>query len=238
MCGRYYRRSDKQQIAEAFRLGLPTTFEILPSFNVCPQSFQPIVRLDEETGKRELAQARWGLVPFWANDPKIAYNTINAKAETLAASPAFREALKRRRCLVPLDGFYEWEPSGGKNKQPYAVSLASGGLFGVAGLWDRWKDKASGEWLDTFTVITTDPNEVMEPFHNRMPVILRPDDFQRWMDPGDDPGDPARLPVDLLRPYPAEEMKAWKVGAAVGNVRNDHSGLIAPLDEPAQYSLF
>jgi putative SOS response-associated peptidase YedK len=234
MCGRYYRRSDKQQIAEAFRLGLPTTFEILPSFNVCPQSFQPIVRLDEETGKRELAQARWGLVPFWAKDAKMAYNTINAKAETLATSPAFREALKRRRCLVPLDGFYEWEPSGGKNKQPYAVGLASGGLFGVAGLWDRWKDKASAEWLDTFTVITTDPNEVMEPFHNRMPVILRPDDFERWMEPGD----PTRLPVDLLRPYPAGEMKAWKISPAVGNVRNDHSGLIAPLDEPAQASLF
>jgi len=234
MCGRYYRRSDKQQIAEAFRLGLPTTFEILPSFNVCPQSFQPIVRLDEESGERELTQARWGLVPFWAKDPKIAYNTINAKAETLSTSPAFREALKRRRCLVPLDGFYEWEPSGGKTKQPYAVSLTSGRLFGVAGLWDRWKDKASGEWLDTFTVITTDPNEVMEPFHNRMPVILRPEDFERWMEPGD----PARLPVDLLRPYPAEEMTAWKVGAAVGNVRNDHAGLIAPLEEPAQSSLF
>jgi putative SOS response-associated peptidase YedK len=234
MCGRYYRRSDKQQIAEAFRLGLPTTFEILPSFNVCPQSFQPIVRLDKDSGERELTQARWGLVPFWAKDPKIAYNTINAKGETLANSPTFREALKRRRCLVPLDGFYEWEPRGSKTKQPYAVGLASGGPFAVAGLWDRWKDMASGEWLDTFTVITIDPNELMEPFHNRMPVILRPGDFERWIEPGD----PARLPLDLLRPYPADEMKAWKIGSGVGNVRNDHEGLIAPVDEPAQASLF
>lgn len=234
MCGRYYRRSDKQQIAEAFRLGLPTTFEILPTFNVCPQSFQPIVRLDEESGQRELMQARWGLVPFWAKDPKVAYNTINAKAETLTTSPAFREPVKRRRCLVPMDGFYEWEPTGAKTRQPYAVSVASGGLFAVAGLWDRWKNKSTGEWLDTFSVITTDPNELMEPFHNRMPVIVRPEDYERWMEPGD----PARLPVDLLRPYPAEEMKAWKIGAAVGNTRNDSPGLIAPLEEPTQASLF
>lgn len=241
MCGRYYRRSDKQQIAEAFRIGLPTTFEILPSFNVCPQTFQPIVRLDEETGERELALARWGLVPFWAKDPKVAYNTINAKAETLSTNPAFRESFRRRRCLLPLDGFYEWEPLGAKTRQPYAVALASDRLFAVAGLWDRWKDKATGQWLDTFTVITTDPNELMEPFHNRMPVILDPGDYTRWIDPGD----PARPPVDLLRPYPPEDMKAWKIHPAVGNTRNDHAGLIAPFEgnvepsnQPAQRSLF
>jgi putative SOS response-associated peptidase YedK len=225
MCGRYFRRSDKQQIAEAFRLGLPTTFEILPSFNIAPQTFQPVVRLSIETGERELAPMRWGLVPFWAKESKVAFSTINAKAETLSTSPAFREAFKRRRCLIPLDGFYEWQAIGPKLKQPFAVGLMSGGLFAVAGLWDRWKDKASGLSLETYTIITTDPNPLMEPFHNRMPVIVKPEDHERWMAPAD----PARLPVDLLRPYPEEEMRAWKVASAVGNVRNDNPELIAPL---------
>jgi putative SOS response-associated peptidase YedK len=225
MCGRYFRRSDKQKIAEAFRLGLPSTFEILPSFNVAPQTFQPVVRLSSETGERELASMRWGLVPFWAKDSKVAFSTINAKAETLTTSPAFREAFKRRRCLIPLDGFYEWQEIGPKHKQPFAVGLTSGALFAVAGLWDRWKDKASGLGIETYTIITTDPNALMEPFHNRMPVVVRPEDHERWMAPAD----PARLPVDLLRPYPEEEMRAWKVASAVGNVRNDSPELITPL---------
>jgi putative SOS response-associated peptidase YedK len=225
MCGRYFRRSDKQRLAEAFRLGLPTSFEILPSFNVAPQTFQPVVRLSSETGNREMAPMRWGLVPFWAGDSKLAYSTINAKAETLATSPAFREAFKRRRCLIPLDGFYEWQPINAKQKQPFAVSLKSGELFAVAGLWDRWKDKATGQSLETYTIITTDPNALMEPFHNRMPVIVKPEDFERWMAPAD----PARLPTDLLRPYPEDEMRVWKVASAVGNVRNDNPELVAPI---------
>ena len=225
MCGRYFRRSDKQRLAEAFRLGLPTSFEILPSFNVAPQTFQPVVRLSSETGNREMAPMRWGLVPFWAGDSKLAYSTINAKAETLATSPAFREAFKRRRCLIPLDGFYEWQPINAKQKQPFAVSLKSGELFAVAGLWDRWKDKATGQSLETYTIITTDPNALMEPFHNRMPVIVKPEDFERWMAPADS----ARLPTDLLRPYPEDEMRVWKVASAVGNVRNDNPELVAPI---------
>jgi len=225
MCGRYFRRSDKQQIAEAFHLGLPTTFEILPSFNIAPQTFQPVVRLSSETGERELASMRWGLIPFWARESKVAYNTINAKAETLSTSPAFREALKRRRCVIPLDGFYEWQPISPKEKQPFAVGLKGGRMFGVAGLWDQWKDRSTGHSLETFTIITTDPNPLMEPFHNRMPVIMKPVDYERWMAPAD----PARLPVDLLRPYPEEEMEAWKVAKAVGNVRNNNPELIAPL---------
>jgi len=225
MCGRYFRRSDKQRLAEAFRLGLPTSFEILPSFNVAPQTFQPVVRLSSETGNRGMAPMRWGLVPFWAGDSKLAYSTINAKAETLATSPAFREAFKRRRCLIPLDGFYEWQPINAKQKQPFAVSLKSGELFAVAGLWDRWKDKATGQSLETYTIITTDPNALMEPFHNRMPVIVKPEDFERWMAPAD----PARLPTDLLRPYPEDEMRVWKVASAVGNVRNDNPELVAPI---------
>jgi len=224
MCGRYGRRGDKQRIAEwmqAHDIGVFDDSYFAPSFNVAPQSLQPIVRLDAETGRRELTIMRWGLVPFWAKDAKIAYSTINAKAETVSTSPTFREALKRRRCLVPADLFYEWKKVDAKTKQPYAIALKDGDLFAFAGLWEAWKDKATGETKETYTVITTDPNEMMEPLHNRMPVILALNDYERWMAPAD----PAQLPVDLLRPYPAEKMTAWKVSATVGNVRNNEPSL-------------
>jgi putative SOS response-associated peptidase YedK len=215
MCGRYYRRSDKQRIAEAFHVGLPTSFDILPSYNVAPQSFQPVVRLSAETGEREFIQMRWGLVPFWANDAKTAYNTINAKAETVATSPAFREALKRRRCLVPADGFYEWQKIDAKTKQPYAIALKDGAPLAFAGLWERWTDKATNQALETYTIITTEPNELTASIHNRMPWIVAPRDYERWMAPAD----PAQLPVDLLRQFDAGAMMTWLVSAAVGNVR-------------------
>ena len=196
-----------------------------PSYNVAPQSFQPVVRLDQETGERELTIMRWGLVPFWSKDGNAGYSTINAKAETVATSPVYREAFKRRRCLVPADWFYEWQKIDAKTKQPYAIALKDGSLFAFAGLWETWKDKATGKSLETYTVITTDPNELTEPIHNRMPVILHRRDYERWLTPGE----PVRLPVDLLRPYPDEEMKAWKVGPDVGNVRNNRPELVEPL---------
>ncbi len=227
MCGRYGRRADKQRIAEWMQTHNTSVFDdsyFEPSYNVAPQSFQPVVRLDPETGERELTVMRWGLVPFWSKDGKAAFNTINAKAETVATSPAYREAWKRRRCLVPADFFFEWKKLDEKTKQPYAISLRSGSLFAFAGLWDRWKDKATGDELKTYTILTTDPNELMETIHNRMPVILARSDYERWMAPAE----PSHLPVDLLRPFPAEEMKAWKVSRAVGNIRNNNPALIAP----------
>jgi putative SOS response-associated peptidase YedK len=219
MCGRYYRRSDKQRIAEAFHLGGldELLLETAPDYNVAPTSKQPVIVADRETGERELRIMRWGLIPFWSKDAKIAFSTINAKAETIATAPAFREAFKTRRCLVPADGFYEWKKLDAKTKQPYAIGLRDGSMIAFAGLWERWKDKTSGEPIETYTVITTDPNELMQPLHNRMPVILAPKDYQRWLDQSDQ----KRPPTDLLRPYPAEEMTAWKVDARVGNVRNN-----------------
>jgi putative SOS response-associated peptidase YedK len=190
---------------------------LAPSYNVAPQSLQPVVRLDGETGERELALMRWGLIPFWSKNSKIAFSTINAKAETIKTSSAFREPIKRRRCLVPADWFYEWKKIDAKNKQPYAIALQDDSLFAFAGLWDRWNDRATGQTFETYTIITTDPNALVEPIHNRMPVILSPRDYSRWLEPGD----PSQLPIDLLRPYPAEEMTAWKVSTAVGNVRNN-----------------
>ncbi len=232
MCGRYGRRADKQRIAEWMQTHNTNVFDdtcLAPSYNIAPQSFQPVVRIDPESGERELTVMRWGLVPFWAKDTKIAYSTINAKAESVPASPTFREAWKRRRCLVPAEWFYEWQKLDARHKQPYAIAMKDDSLFAFAGLWDKWKDKTTGLELHTFTILTTDPNELMEPIHNRMPVIVARADYARWMANAD----PARLPLDLLKPYPAEEMRAWKVAGAVGNVRNNFPALIAPVEPSA-----
>ena len=208
---------------------------LAPSYNVAPQSLQPVVRLSRETGERELMVMRWGLVPYWSKDGKASFSTINAKSETVATSPAFREAWRNRRCLIPADWFYEWQKLDEKAKQPYAIAMKDDSMFAFAGLWESWKDKATGRKLRTYTILTTDPNELMEPIHNRMPVILAPEDYERWMAPTD----PGHLPIDLLKPFPAEEMKAWKVGRAVGNTRNNDPSLIACLrsEESGQLKL-
>ncbi len=229
MCGRYGRLADKQRIAEWMQTHNTDVFDdsyLAPSYNVAPQSLQPVVRLDGETGERELTIMRWGLIPFWSKNSKIAYSTINAKAETITTSPAYREAVRRRRLLVPADFFLEWKKIDAKTKQPYAIALQDDALFAFAGLWDTWKDKATGQSIDTCTVITTDPNELISDLsiHDRMPVILHRRDYERWLAPAE----PSQLPVDLLRPFPAAEMKAWKVGSAVGNVKNNNPELLVP----------
>src|SRR5450755_4070303 len=153
MCGRYGRREDKQRVAEWMQAHDTDVFDdsyLAPSYNVAPQSMQPVVRLESETGERELTIMRWGLVPFWAKDAKVAFSTINAKAETITTSPAYREAMKRRRCLVPADLFYEWQKVDARTKQPYAIALKDGSLFAFAGLWEAWKDKATGQSRDTY----------------------------------------------------------------------------------------
>jgi putative SOS response-associated peptidase YedK len=230
MCGRYVRKSTRKVIAEYFNTDPDDLPEFGPSYNVAPQTFQPVVRLSRDTGKREIALMRWGLIPYWAKDAKIGYSTINARAETVTTSSAFREAIKRRRCLVPADAFYEWQKLDAKSKQPFAISLKKGSLYAFAGLWERWRDPANREVLETFCIVTTDANELVAPMHDRMPVIVEPRDYQRWLTPGD----PARLPVDLLRAYPAEEMNAWEVDPKVGNAKNDDPSLIEP--NPAEKS--
>ena len=162
-------------------------------------------------------------MPSWAKDVKIGYSTINARAEEAATKPAFREALRKRRCLIPADAFYEWARRDAKNKQPFAIGLRSGEPYAFAGLWERWCPKG-GEALETFSILTTDANEVLDPIHNRMPVILEPKDYSRWLEPAA----VERLPVDLLRPFPAERMTAWPVSERVGNVRNNDPELLAP----------
>ena len=221
MCGRFARRSTQEVLSDWFGVELEEMPWFGPSYNAAPQSTQPVVRLNRDKGKREFALMRWGLVPYWAKDAKVGYTTINARAEEVATKPLYREAFKRRRCLIPADAFYEWQQTGAKTKQPFAFGLASGEPYAFAGLWERWKPK-DADPLETFTILTTDPNELAERVHDRMPVILEPRDYERWMEPGD----PERPPLDLFRPYPAEKMRAWMVSDRVGNVRNDDAELL------------
>jgi len=229
MCGRYVRKSTRREIANWFAAADDAQgVEWGPSYNVAPQTFQPVVRLNRDTGQREIVLMRWGLIPYWSKDSKIGYSTINAKAETVATAPAFREALRRRRCLVPADAFYEWQKLDPKHKQPFAIALASREPYGLAGLWERWRDPQTSEWLETFSIITTDANPVVAPLHSRMPVIIERRDYARWL--GADAQ--AQPPLDLLRPFPAEQMTAWKVDKSVGNVRNDAAHLLeTPTEE-------
>jgi putative SOS response-associated peptidase YedK len=235
MCGRFARRSTQQVLADWFGVEMEDMPWFAPSYNVAPQSTQPVVRLNAETGKPEFALMRWGLVPYWAKDAKVGYSTINARAEEVAEKPLYREAVKRRRCLIPADAFYEWQKLGGKAKRAFAFGLESGEPYAFAGLWERWKPK-EGQPLETFTILTTDPNEIAERVHDRMPVILEPENYARWMEPCD----PARLPIDLLRPYPAEKMRSWPVRERVGNVRNDDADLVkeCEAEEASQGQLF
>jgi putative SOS response-associated peptidase YedK len=220
MCGRYVRRSDKQRLVDHFHTGA-TVFDLPPSYNIAPTSFQPVIRLDRDTGEREIVMMRWGLIPRWAKDPKqLGVSTINAKAESLMEKPIWRQPFTKRRCLVPADAFYEWRKIDARTKQPFAFGMKDDSPFAFGGLWERWL-APDNKPVDTFAIITTDPNELAATVHNRMPVIIEPKDFTRWLTPAEE----EQPPIDLLRPFDAEAMKAWKVSSDVGNVRNDHPEL-------------
>ena len=224
MCGRVVQKTPLGEIRVLFETVNPVP-NTAPTYNGAPTDTLPIVRLDRER-RRSLDLLRWGLIPWWAKDAKIGARCINAMAETVATKPAFRDAFHRgQRCLVPADFFYEWQktPTG---KQPYAVGLADGALMAFAGLWERWKEPESGQPVYTFTIITGPPNELVAPIHNRMPVILTPKAWRRWL--GEDEGDSQEL-LDLLRPYPADRMRAYPVGQRVGGVRNNDAALLDPL---------
>jgi putative SOS response-associated peptidase YedK len=225
MCGRFIISKFPDEIARWFGTTGP-----LPNsrarYNAAPTQDIAVVRYDPESKARTLDTLRWGLIPFWAKEAKVGYTMINAKAETVAEKPAFREAFKSRRCLIPADGFYEWKKLDAKTKQPYAFVMNDRSLFGFAGLWDRWTDKASGEVVRSFTIITTTPNDVCAPVHDRMPVIVEPKNYGKWL--GEEPIDPVQL-LMLLRSFPAEKMDSFAVDPRVGNVRNDDPTLLIPI---------
>jgi putative SOS response-associated peptidase YedK len=220
MCGRYVRKGSKQKIAEYFRAN-PNPAELpMPDadYNIAPTTYQPIIRQSRETGEREMVLARWGLVPFFTKDLKDVkgLSTINARAETITKAPTWREPFKKRRCLIPASSFYEWSKVSEPLKQPYSFELANAQPMAFAGLWDAWKDK-EGHWLQSFAIVTTEANELMSRIHPRMPCILHPRDYDRWLDREET----ERLPLDLLRPFGSEEMEMFEANPKVGNVRNN-----------------
>lgn len=192
-----------------------------PRYNIAPT--QTIVGITDE-GERQARAFRWGLIPFWAKDATIGSKMINARSETVAEKPSFRHALAKRRCLIPADGFYEWQKGPG-GKTPTYVRFRDGRLFAFAGLWETWTPP-EGSAVATCTVLTTEPNELMAPIHNRMPVILEPADESTWLDP-DTP--PARR-IELLKPFAPEEMEAFPVSRRVNSPAVDDASLIEPVE--------
>jgi putative SOS response-associated peptidase YedK len=225
MCGRVRLSSDVSEIKLVFSIPphRPTP-NIAPSWNVAPTDPLPVVRYDAKAGERSLDVMRWGLVPFWAKDMKVGFSNINAKAEGIEGKPRLSRGIHRRRCLVPVDNFYEWKKVAA-GKQPYAIAPANQGLMALAGLWETWRSPA-GERVRSFAIITTTPNEMCAQLHDRMPVILGREVWPERL--GEEPADPSRLKA-LLAPYPSEEMMCWPVSARVGSVKNNDASLIEPI---------
>lgn len=226
MCGRFTLRAPASVIAEQFSLfDLPS---LSPRYNIAPTQTVAVVRQVGEPGGagRELVNLRWGLIPHWAKDPAIGNKMINARSESVAEKPAYRTALRRRRCLVVADGFYEWRPAG-RRKQPYFMHMKGDRPFGFAGLWETWEGPENS-YIESCTIITTDANALMAPIHDRMPVIVEPEDYDLWLDISVQ--DPPRF-LPLLRPYQGDLLVAEPVGTRVNSPANDDAACIAPLTE-------
>ena len=230
MCGRFTNQYTWRELIDLYRITEPyirPISNLQPRFNFAPMQRGVVVSLDKE-GRREPAIMRWGLVPSWSKDDKAGAAMINAKAETVAEKPAYRSAFKARPCLVVADGFYEWKAIGPKEKQPYFITLKDKEPFAFAGLWEWWRAKEASKdeaGLETFTILTTEPNALCAPIHNRMPVILAPDDWPRWLGTPDER-------KSLLRSFPADRMEYWPVGKVLGNVKNEGAGLIERVELP------
>jgi putative SOS response-associated peptidase YedK len=215
MCGRY-RLSGRKQIIEEYFESADWKDDWSPRYNIAPTQQIPVVRQQPTEPIRQISLMGWGLVPNWAKDASGAARMINARSETAQTLPAFREAMKLRRCLVPADGFYEWQRRGSA-KQPYCFEVDEGELFAFAGLWDGWKD-ANGNWIKTCSILTTTPNAVASAIHDRMPVILDPDSYDLWLDPGMRDG---MVASELLKPCDARLMRCYPISSRINHVAND-----------------
>ncbi len=223
MCGRFVKKSTKEELRARFGFddtSQDTLFEV--SYNIAPSQEHPILTVEND--KRVITAMRWGLVPYWAKDPGIGHKMINARSEGIEGKPSFKTPLRKRRCVVMADGFYEWRKADKKTKIPYYFRLKSQEPFGFAGLWDIWEK--DGQALKTFTIITTEPNELMQPIHSRMPVILKESDEAKWLDPE------ITRPEDvlpILKPYPSDDMEYFEVSTIVNSPKNDVAECIMPL---------
>ncbi|HEV8503330.1 MAG TPA: SOS response-associated peptidase [Casimicrobiaceae bacterium] len=225
MCGRYELHTHPAALALAF--GLPHPPDITPRYNIAPMQNVPVIRRAAD-GARELAQVRWGLVPRWAKDPSIGARMINARGETIATKSAFRRPFERHRCLIPADGFYEWKTLPGGRKVPFHVTMKDGRPFAFAGVAERWLG-ADGEVIDSCAIVTTAANTLLRPVHERMPVIVAPGDYERWLDvSGDTP------PIEVVAPFASEAMALQPVSSRVNSVRNDDAALLVPVAAEAE----
>ena len=224
MCGRYALYSNKELIEKVFKA--PFRYDAYtPSYNIPPGTFNPIVLLGKarEPG---IGSLKWGLVPSFAKDEKIGFSMINARSETITEKPSFQKSFQRRRCLIPVNGFYEWKKiEGTDTKIPFFIRLMEDELFGFAGIFDSWQQE-DGESLFTYSIITTTANDLLQPIHERMPVILDAHQYDDWLDPLND--DTESL-VEMLKPYPTDKMRAYRVKPAVGKTTNNSPDLITPV---------
>lgn len=221
MCGRFAQRRPPAEVSRLFRTRGPLP-NVAPRYNIAPTTDVLAIAYDRKQDERRLGTLRWGLIPSWAKDAKIASTLINAKSETIAEKPSFREAFARRRCVIPADAFYEWKVEG-KTRTPFAAVRRDGAMLAFAGLWERWQDEASSETVRTCTIVTTEANATCAPIHHRMPVILGDDAMASWLGEGDPSPQDLRA---LLRPFPAEAMEVYEVDSRVGSVRNDDEKLL------------
>lgn len=224
MCGRY-RLSRRKELVEEYFDCTSDEQEWEPRYNIAPTQSVPVIRQNPEKPVRELSLMRWGLIPSWAKGDSGAASMINARSETAGTKPAFADALKRRRCLIPADGFYEWKRST-ESKHPFCFEVNNGELFAFAGLWDCWR-RTDGAWLMSCSILTTTPNAITSTAHDRMPVILHRDDHDLWLDPG-----MWNVPAirDLLKPYDARQMRSYPVSNRINHVANDDEGCSRPVE--------
>ncbi|NJL89221.1 MAG: SOS response-associated peptidase [Coleofasciculaceae cyanobacterium SM2_1_6] len=218
MCGRFTQFAITKA-AEALQVeAIDEAIDLPPRYNIAPAQTVAAIAQLPENDQRQWLPLRWGLIPSWAKDLAIGYKLINARSETVAEKPSFRSAFKHRRCLIPTNGFYEWQHlDGSKKKQPYFISLQNDDLFTLAGLWERW-ESLEGDILETCTILTTTANELVSPIHDRMPVILQPQDYDQWLDPNFKQADKLQ---ELLKPYSAKAMQAYPVSIKVNSPKND-----------------
>jgi putative SOS response-associated peptidase YedK len=219
MCGRYTLATPVGALAETLGVTSPLP-EIAPSYNIAPTQEVAAVLTDDDT--RRLKMLRWGLIPSWANDPGIGSRMINARSETVPEKASFRRAFKERRCLIPADGFYEWQKTN-NGKQPFYIRMKDQKPFTFAGLWESWRD--DGSEVRSCTILTTEANELVGEIHHRMPVILAPEDYDLWLDPDVREADPL---LALLAPYPADSMEAYPVSRFVNSPSNDEPSCVRP----------
>lgn len=222
MCGRFALYADPNLIKSKLNLDEPVDVE--PRYNIAPS--ENICVIVDDENKRVARYFHWGLIPFWAKDKKIGYSMINARAETISDKPAFRHAFKKQRCLIVMSGFFEWREIDGR-KQPYYIYPDDKTIMICAGIWEQWEDKKNNETINSCAIITTNANEFMQPIHNRMPVILSPDNYDDWLKT--DNQDTFEL-TKLLQPYPKDDLNCHKVTASMSNARYKKKEAVLPLE--------